>query len=126
MWIESVTPGFEAKGMLDEAITITRIMFPYLILISIAALLAAVLKAFNHYALPANASIMFNLGIMAGVALYPTFGIEALGYGVLAGGLGQVLIQLPPLLRSRDPQRPRLPLRRRSTSRIPGSSASAA
>ena len=100
MWIEWVTPGFTAKGLIDEAITITRIMFPYLILISVAALLAAVLKAFNHYALPANASIMFNLGVMAGIALYPTFGIAALGYGVLAGGLGQVLIQIPPLLGS--------------------------
>jgi putative peptidoglycan lipid II flippase len=100
MWIEAVTPGFGAKGMLDEAITVTRIMFPYLILISVAALLAAVLKAFNRYGLPANASIMFNLGIMAGVALYPVFGIAALGYGVLAGGVGQVLIQLPPLFGS--------------------------
>jgi putative peptidoglycan lipid II flippase len=97
MWIGLVTPGFAAKGMIEEAITITRIMFPYLILISVAALLAAVLKAFNHYGLPANASIMFNVGVMAGIALYPAFGIAALGWGVLAGGLGQVLIQLPPL-----------------------------
>src|SRR5207253_2011200 len=66
-WIDLVTPGFAAKGMIAEAITITRIMFPYLILISVAALVAAVLKAFNYYALPANASIMFNLGVMAGI-----------------------------------------------------------
>jgi murein biosynthesis integral membrane protein MurJ len=97
LWIEAVTPGFAKKGMIEDLVTVTRIMFPYLILISVAALLAAVLKAFNHYALPANASIMFNVGVMAGVGLYPAFGIAALGWGVLLGGLGQVLIQLPPL-----------------------------
>ena len=33
---------------------------------------------------------MFNLGVLGGLAFYPVFGLQALGYGVLAGGLGQV------------------------------------
>ncbi len=97
LWIDSIAPGFRAKGMVDDAVKLTRIMFPYLILISAAAVIAAVLKAFNRFALPANASIMFSVGMIAGVSFYDRFGIQALGWGVLAGGVGQILVQLPPL-----------------------------
>jgi UDP-N-acetylglucosamine--N-acetylmuramyl-(pentapeptide) pyrophosphoryl-undecaprenol N-acetylglucosamine transferase len=97
-WIGSIyrPQGPDAAALTADALTVTRIMFPYLILVSLAAILSAVLRAFNRYALPANASILFTVGVVAGVALYPTLGVEALGYGVLLGGLGQVLIQLPP------------------------------
>jgi UDP-N-acetylglucosamine--N-acetylmuramyl-(pentapeptide) pyrophosphoryl-undecaprenol N-acetylglucosamine transferase len=87
-------PG--AEGLYADALLVTRIMFPYLILVSVAALLSAVLRTFNRYALPANASVFFTVGVAIGLAFYPRFGVAALGYGVLLGGVGQILIQLPP------------------------------
>lgn len=91
-----VPKGPGAEGLFADALLVTQIMFPYLILVSVAALLSAVLRSFNRYALPANASILFTVGLVAGLAFYPKLGIAALGYGVLLGGVGQILVQLPP------------------------------
>jgi len=98
LWMPWVAPGFVDKGIMQEAISLTRIMFPYLVLVSVAALLSAVLRAFDHFAVPAFSSIMFNVGVLGGLVFYPTFGLSALGVGVLAGGLGQILFQLPALI----------------------------
>jgi UDP-N-acetylglucosamine--N-acetylmuramyl-(pentapeptide) pyrophosphoryl-undecaprenol N-acetylglucosamine transferase len=97
-WIGRIyTPtGPESARLVDEALRVTRIMFPYLILVSVASVLSAVLRSFNRFALPANSSILYTVGVVIGVALYPRLGVEALGYGVLLGGVGQVLVQLPP------------------------------
>lgn len=98
MWLGRIAPGFVERGLLDEAVRTTRIMFPYLVLVAVAALFSAVLKACNRFAVPAFSSVMFSLGILAGTLLYPWFGLTGLAYGVLLGGLGQVLVQVPTLL----------------------------
>jgi putative peptidoglycan lipid II flippase len=41
---------------------------------------------------------MFNIGIIVGCLLYPVLGVTSLGVGVLLGGLGQILVQVPALL----------------------------
>lgn len=96
-WLGAVAPGFAARGILGDAVLVTRIMFPYLVLVSIAALLSAVLKACNRFAVPAFSSVMFTAGVLAGTLAYPWFGMAGLGAGVLLGGLGQILIQIPSL-----------------------------
>jgi murein biosynthesis integral membrane protein MurJ/undecaprenyldiphospho-muramoylpentapeptide beta-N-acetylglucosaminyltransferase len=88
--------GPDAAALLHDAIKVVRIMFVYLILVSIAALLSAALRAYNRFGLPAGASIAYTVGVVVGLALYPKLGIEALGYGVVLGGIGQVAVQLPP------------------------------
>ena len=102
LWLPFI-PGLEERGLVGDAITVTGVMLPYLVMISVAAILSAVLKACNKFAVPAFSSVMFNVGILIGAFLYPVFGIVALGAGVLLGGLGQVLIQLPSYL-SKDVQ----------------------
>jgi murein biosynthesis integral membrane protein MurJ len=101
MWLPLLVPGYVTRGIIDEAVSLTRLMFPYLVLISAAAVLSAVLKACNRFAVPAFSSVMLNAGILMGVALYPWLGLNALGIGLLLGGVGQVAIQIPALL-SRD------------------------
>ena len=98
IWMPWVVPGFAEKGLLDDAVGLTRIMLPYLMLITVAAVLGAFLKAHNRFAIPAWSSIMFSLGLIVGVGLYPRLGLTAIGVGVLLGGLGQVLVHLAPLL----------------------------
>lgn len=97
MWMPAV-PGLVSRGLLPEAILLTSVMLPYLVLIAVAALISAVLKAANRFGVPAFSSVMFNAGIIIGCLLYPFFGIASLGAGVLLGGAGQILVQIPSLL----------------------------
>ena len=98
MWMPYLASSWQQSGLIDDAIMLTQIMFPYLVLISVAAVISAVLRSCNRFATPAFSSMMFSVGVLAGVALYPVMGLPALGIGVLLGGLGQVVIQLPALL----------------------------
>jgi murein biosynthesis integral membrane protein MurJ len=98
LWMESLAPGFAGRGILPDAVLVTRIMFPYLVLVSLAAIISAVLRACNRFAAPAFSAIPFTLGVLAGTLGYRWYGLPALGAGVLLGGLGQVLWQLPTLL----------------------------
>ncbi|HYC77323.1 MAG TPA: murein biosynthesis integral membrane protein MurJ [Planctomycetota bacterium] len=100
-WIEAIyrpkaPDAATAARALDDAVRVTRIMFPYLVLVSVAALLSATLRAFDRYLLPAYSSIFFTVGMLGGFAFYDRFGVVAIGWGVLAGGVGQILVQLPP------------------------------
>ena len=64
-----LAPGFEPhKAALT--VTLTRIMFPFILLVSLAALVMGMLNAKSVFGMPAMASSFFNIGsIVAGVAL---------------------------------------------------------
>jgi len=106
-WLVHVlAPGFEgAKAELT--ITLTRIMYPFILLVSLAALVMGMLNAREVFGVPAMASSFFNLGsIVSGVALGywldPSFGPRALmgsAMGTLIGGSLQLGVQLPQLRR---------------------------
>src|SRR5882757_9415393 len=106
-WLVHVlAPGFDAdKAALT--ITLTRIMYPFILLVSLAALVMGVLNAKSVFGVPAMASSFFNLGsIVSGVALGywldPNFGPRALmgsAIGTLIGGFLQFAVQLPALKR---------------------------
>jgi len=99
-----LAPGFDAdKAALTSELT--RIMFPFILLVSLAALVMGILNAKSVFGVPAMASSFFNLGsIVCGVSLAfwidPHFGPRALvglAIGTLCGGALQLLVQLPPL-----------------------------
>jgi putative peptidoglycan lipid II flippase len=83
-------------------------MYPFILLVSLAALVMGMLNARNVFGIPAMASSFFNLGsIVAGVVLGylldPHFGARAilgLAVGTLIGGALQLLVQLPALRRA--------------------------
>ncbi|MBX7158532.1 MAG: murein biosynthesis integral membrane protein MurJ [Verrucomicrobiae bacterium] len=85
------------------ATSLTRIMFPFIMLVSAAAVMMGLLNAKGRFGLPASASIFFNLGsIVAGVglayAIDPMFGprsILGMALGVLIGGALQFGVQVP-------------------------------
>ena len=81
---------------------LNRLMFPYLMLVSVVAWSMGILNAEKRFAAPAAAPIFLNLAIIGGaIGLAPWLErpIEGLGWGVLLGGLLQVLLQIPSLLR---------------------------
>jgi len=89
------------------AVKMTRVMFPFLLLVALAAEAMGILNACNQFGLPASASTFFNLGslgfgLLIGYGLGPRIGllpIEGMAYGVLLGGALQLGGQLPSLLR---------------------------
>ncbi|HYC09908.1 MAG TPA: murein biosynthesis integral membrane protein MurJ, partial [Steroidobacteraceae bacterium] len=105
--VAALAPGFD-PGKAALTVTLTRIMYPFILLVSLAALVMGMLNARNVFGIPAMASSFFNLGsIVAGVVIGylidPHFGPRAilgLAVGTLIGGALQLLIQLPALERA--------------------------
>jgi len=105
--VRFMAPDFgEVPGKLGLTTLMTRIMFPFLILVSLAALAMGVLNTKGKFFVPSLSSSFFNLGsVVVGVALSlaaPRFGVEpivGMAWGALAGGLMQLLVQLPLLWR---------------------------
>ncbi|MEJ0008786.1 MAG: murein biosynthesis integral membrane protein MurJ [Steroidobacteraceae bacterium] len=106
-WIISVLAGGFDPAKQALTVTLARIMFPFILMVSLAALVMGMLNARNVFGIPAMASSFFNLGsIVAGVGLGwwfdPHFGERALlglALGTLVGGLLQLVVQLPALRR---------------------------
>lgn len=106
-WLVAIlAPGFDAEKA-ALTITLTRIMYPFILLVSLAALVMGLLNAKNVFGMPAMASSFFNIGSIVGgvgVGWYidPQFGPKAvlgLAVGTLIGGTLQLLVQLPSLRR---------------------------
>lgn len=84
------------------AVLMTRWMFPYILLISLVALAAAVLNLWKRFAVPAFAPVLLNISIiLAALFLSPYFDppVLALAAGVMIGGVLQLLWQVPSLVR---------------------------
>jgi putative peptidoglycan lipid II flippase len=105
--IALLAPGFDAEKA-ALTVVLTRIMFPFILLVSLAALVMGMLNAKNIFTMPALASSFFNIGsILGGIGfgywLDPGFGPRALlglAMGTLLGGLLQLAVQLPSLHRA--------------------------
>jgi len=86
-----------------ETAILTRIMFPFLALVSFAALLQGILNSYGIFAPSGFAPILFNLcfiivpWMVSGLAANPA---RAMAIGVVAGGFAQALCQLPAVLRT--------------------------
>ena len=81
----------------DLATLLNRVMWPYLFFVGLSALLMAFLNSFRIFAVPALASVMLNLSVIAFsfLALRMQEPSVALAIGVLVGGLLQLAIQVP-------------------------------
>ena len=101
--LRAIAPGFTSDPAQEAlAVTLTRVMFPYLILVGLAALAMGALNAENRFFSSALGPAVSNIGMIAGVLLLARHidpPILALAVGVLAGGVGQLLVQAPDLAR---------------------------
>ena len=105
--IELMTWGSWSPEKTALTILLTRIMWPFILLVSLAALVMGMLNAKHVFGAPAMASSYFNLGsIIGGVTLGwwfdPHFGARSLiglSIGTLIGGMWQLAAQFPALHR---------------------------
>ena len=89
-------PSFTAKGMMTDTINMTRLILPYLFLVTIASVLTTYLKAFNWFGIAESSAIFFSIGTIAGiVVLHPVCGLYSIAIGILAGGVMQIFFLLP-------------------------------
>jgi putative peptidoglycan lipid II flippase len=104
--VHLLAEGFrQVPGKFELAVKMTRIMFPFLLLVALAAQAMGVLNACNRFAVPALASTFFNIGSIAfglifGYSLAPWLGIEpitGMAIGVVLGGALQLAWQVPSL-----------------------------
>jgi putative peptidoglycan lipid II flippase len=124
--VNLLAPDFQLIPCKTElTVRLTRIMFPFLIFIALAAVVMGILNTRGRFFVPAMASSFFNLGsIVGGVSLallFPRIGqpaIAGMAWGTLIGGLMQLLIQLPTLRKVGFVFRPRFSLRDPGLQRI--------
>ena len=99
-WIVRIQAfGFGGSGVkYDLTVLLTRITFPYIFFISIVAFFMGVLNSLRHFASPAAAPIFLNVGIIgAAYFISPSLPdpIVGVAVGVLIGGILQVCLQIP-------------------------------
>ncbi len=101
--VQGIGYGFgEVEGKLKLTSQLNRIMFPYIGMVSILALLTGILNVRGHFFLPALSPLFLNLAmIISALTMGHLFAqpIFALALGVLLGGVVQLLLQFPALCR---------------------------
>ncbi len=115
-WFVNVfAPGYHAiPGKWELAVRLARTMFPFLLLLALAAQAQGILNASHRFGVPAVSSAVFNLGsVFFGLALGYWFGprlgistVEGMAIGVVCGGVAQLLFQLPSVWRAGFAWRP--------------------
>ncbi len=88
-----------ASGLPGEseriAVTLSRITFPYLMLISLVSLFSGILNSMHRFTAAAFAPALLNLAMLVALILVPSGGmasVTALSWAVIAGGIVQLLL----------------------------------
>ena len=116
-------PGFATKGagQYELAVEMLRWTFPYLLFVSLTALAGGVLNSYGRFALPAFTSVVLNIVMIvfaAWLSRYFEQPVVALAVGVFVGGLVQVVIQVPALIKLGVVRFPRWNLKHEAVRRI--------
>ncbi len=113
-WIVELLTAFSKSGetardydptQISLMVEMVRIMYPFIALVSLSALVMGMLNARDVFGMPALASCFFNIGSMAGGAaigywMDPEWGPRSLvgfSWGVVIGGVAQLVCQFPAL-----------------------------
>jgi putative peptidoglycan lipid II flippase len=101
IWLTA--PGFaEVPEKFNLTVAMLRVTFPYILFISLVSFAGSILNTWSRFAVPAITPSLLNLAFIAGALLCaPYFDPPAmvLAWSVLAGGILQLALQIPALLR---------------------------
>jgi putative peptidoglycan lipid II flippase len=92
-------PGYrDDPVMMAEIVRMSRLLFPTVIFLALTGIVASILNSFEHFTLPAVAPIFWNMIILVAIIFgHEQLGVDALAWGILAGTVVQLLMQLPAL-----------------------------
>ncbi len=103
-WLVYLLAGGFARtpGKVELTADMIRIMFPYILFISLTSLSGSVLNVYRRFAIPAFTPVLLNLSVI-GAALWLSRWFDppvvALAWGVFIGGVAQLAFQVAPLAR---------------------------
>ncbi len=92
----------ENAASFDLATELTRCMFPYIFFMSLVAMSAGVLNTWKHFAIPAFTPVLLNLSFITFILFLTPYlerPIFALAVAVIVGGVLQLGIQIPSLMK---------------------------
>jgi putative peptidoglycan lipid II flippase len=114
--------GFaETPGKIELTTDLIRIVFPYILFVSLVSLAGGVLNVYQRFAVPAFTPVVLNVCVIgAAIFLSKYFDppIKALAWGVFIGGVAQLAFQLAPLARIGMLARPRVDWRDEGVRRV--------
>jgi len=114
--------GFAATpGKIELTTDLIRIVFPYILFVSLVSLAGGVLNVYQRFAVPAFTPVVLNVSIIGAaifLARYFDPPIKALAWGVFIGGVAQLAFQIAPLARIGMLARPRLDWRDQGVRRV--------
>jgi putative peptidoglycan lipid II flippase len=93
--ISLLAPGFSKDpGRFTLAVELTRITFPYLLLVTLVTLYGGILNALHRFAAAAAAPILLNLTMMAALAFAASFSSagHAAAWGLVVAGVLELLL----------------------------------
>jgi putative peptidoglycan lipid II flippase len=112
-------------GKLELTVHLTRLTFPFLVMVAVAAALMGMLNSLGHFFVPALSPAMFNVAIIvmsiALIPIAPSLGVAPItivALATLVGGVGQLAVQWPPLAREGFRYRPVLDLKDEGLHRV--------
>ena len=95
--VRLMAPGFiKEAGAIQLTVKLTRVIFPYILFIGLTAYGMGILNTLKHFIAPAFAPALLNISLIAcAIFLCPRIGVMGLAFGVLLGGVLQVIAQIP-------------------------------
>jgi putative peptidoglycan lipid II flippase len=102
-WLVYLLAGGFARtpGKVELTAEMIRIVFPYILFVSLVSLAGGVLHVFRRFAIPAFTPVLLNVSIIGAAIFLARFvdpPIVALAWGVAIGGVAQLALQVRPLL----------------------------
>ncbi len=120
--VKVIAFGFkDIQGKMELTILLTRIMFPYIFLVSLAALAMAILNSFHKFFVPALTPVLYNVAVITAAAVFAAHSREpafVFAGGVVVGGALQLGFQIPFLLKKGMVFKPMLSLRHPAVRKV--------
>jgi putative peptidoglycan lipid II flippase len=103
-WLVYLLAGAFARtpGKVELTAEMLRIVFPYILFVSLVSLAGGVLNVYRRFAIPAFTPVLLNVAIIGAAIFLSRYcdpPILALAWGVLIGGVAQLALQIAPLAR---------------------------
>ena len=120
--VYALASGFaQTPGKVELTASMIRIVFPYIMFVSLVSLAGGVLNVYRQFAIPAVTPVLLNVSIIGAalfLAPYCDPPILALAWGVFIGGVAQLVLQLRPLAKIGMLGRPRFDWRDEGVRRV--------